>query len=144
MKRAFAIVFVTIAALGAGVIAQAAPVTVNATVSAGSTLSVSSLNTPSFSLTLNGDDQTASYQAQMQVVDARGLAGGGGWNLTIGVTQFSDGSGHTLPSAAQTVTSVTSGSPTGSTCPVPPKTVTNTSPAVPASPSTSKFLNAAT
>jgi hypothetical protein len=132
------------AALGVAVVARAAAVTVNATVTAGSTLSVSSLNTPSFSLTLNGDDQTSTYQAQLQVVDSRGLAVGGGWNLTIGASQFSDGAGHTLPSTAQTISSVTSGCHSGSTCTVPTNNVSNTSLAVPTSPSTTKFLNAAT
>ena len=135
------------AALAAVVVvtaATAATITVNATVTAGSTLSVSSLNTPSFSLTLNGDDQTGTYQSQVQVVDSRGLATGGGWNLTIGSTQFSDGAGHTLPASADTISSVTSACHSGSTCTLPTNTVSNTNLAIPLSPSTSKFLNAAT
>jgi len=132
------------AAALAATAAEAATVTVNATVTTGSTLSVSSLNTPSFSLTLNGDDQTGTYQAQLQVVDARGLASGGGWNLTIGATQFSDGAGHTLPSNADTISTVTSACHTGSTCTLPTNSVSNTNLAVPVSPSTTKFLNAAT
>jgi WxL domain surface cell wall-binding len=123
--------------------ATAAAVTVNATVTGGTTLSVASLNTPSFALTLNGDDQTGTYQAQFQVVDARGLATGGGWNLTIGATQFSDGAGHTLPATADTITSVAAACHTGSTCALPTNGVSNTNLAIPLSPSTSKFLNAA-
>lgn len=144
MRKAIVIGLVLAAALGAAVAARAAGVTVNATVTGGSTLSVSSLNSPSFSLTLNGDDQTATYQAQIQIVDARGLATGGGWNLTIGASQFSDGAGHTLPASAQTISSVTSGCRTGSTCTVPTNSVSNTNLAMPTSPSTAKFLNAAT
>ena len=84
-------------ALVLAVAAHAANVTVNATVAGGTTLSAASLNTPAFNLTLNGDDQTTSYQAQLQVVDARGLATGGGWNLTLGSTRFTSTSGKTLP-----------------------------------------------
>lgn len=133
-----------VAALAAATAAGAATVTVNATVTGGATLSVSSLNTPSFSLTLNGDDQTAGYQSQLQVIDARGLATGGGWNLTVGATQFSDGAGHTLPSGADTISSVTSACHSGSTCTVPTNSVSNAGLAIPVSPTTSKFLNAAT
>jgi hypothetical protein len=131
-------------AAAAATAAHAATVTVNATVTAGSTLSVSSLNAPSFSLTLNGDDQTASYQSQLQVIDARGLATGGGWNLTLGATQFSDGAGHTLPTSADTISAVSSACHSGSTCTPPTNSVSNTNLAVPLTPSSSKFLNAAT
>ena len=133
-----------VAAALAAAAARAATVTVNATVSTGSTLSISSLNAPSFSLTLNGDDQTATYQAQLQVVDARGLASGGGWNLSLGGTQFSDGAGHTLPTSASTISSVSSGCHSGSTCSLPTNNISNSGLAIPVSPSTSKFLNAAT
>jgi len=133
-----------VAALVAVAAASAASVTVNATITAGATLSVTSLNSPSFSLTLNGDDQTGTYQSQLQVIDARGLATGGGWNLTIGATQFSDGAGHTLPSGADTISTVTSACHSGSTCTLPTNSVSNTNLAIPLSPSTSKFLNAAT
>ena len=142
MVRRSLVILIALAALVAAVGASAA-ITVNATVATGSTLSVSSLNTPSFSLTLNGDDQTATYQAQLQVIDARGLATGGGWNLTIGSTQFSDGAGHTFPTTASTITSVTDACHTGSTCSLPTNSVSNTSLAVPISPTTTKFLNAA-
>src|ERR1700749_4188396 len=117
------IVLIAVAALAAAAAAGAAGVTVSATVTGGSTLSVSSLNAPSFSLTLNGDDQTATYQAQLQVIDARGLATGGGWNLTVGATQFSDGAGHTLPSGADTISSVTANCHAGSTCALPTNSV---------------------
>jgi hypothetical protein len=58
-------VLAAVAVLTPAVAAHATNVMVSATVAAGSTLSVGSLNTPSFSLTLNGDDQTASYQVQL-------------------------------------------------------------------------------
>jgi hypothetical protein len=143
-NRVTLIVVIALAALIAAAAARAAGVSVSATITGGATLSVSSLNAPSFALTLNGDDQTATYQAQLQVLDARGLATGGGWNLTIGATQFSDGAGHTLPTSADTISSVTDACHTGSTCALATNSVSNTALAVPLSPSTSKFLNAAT
>jgi hypothetical protein len=132
-----------LAALVTGAVARAA-VTVNATVAAGTTLSVASLNTPSFNLTLTGDDQTTSYQPQLQVVDARGLTTGGGWNLTLSSTQFSNGAGKTFPTSASSISSVTAGCHSGSTCALPTNSVTNANLAVPISPTTTKFLNAAT
>lgn len=133
------------AALGAT--AASAAVTVSATVAAGTTLSVNGTGSPTFSLTLNGVDQTTSYTLPLSVVDARGLATGGGWNLTITSTQFNDGSGHTFPATASTITGT--GTPscgTGSTCTVPTNSVSNSSIAVPAGaspPAAVKFFNAA-
>lgn len=133
-----------LAALLAAPAARAAGVTVNTTVSGGSTLTVTPQNSPSFPDTLNGDDQTATYQAQLQVVDARGLASGGGWNLTITSTQYSDGAGHTLPASASTITSVTTACHSGSTCTQPTNSASNSNVALPISPTTTKILNAAT
>jgi WxL domain surface cell wall-binding len=135
-----------LAALLAVAAARAATVTVNATVAAGSTLSVAGNGTPSFNLTLNGDDQTTSYTLPIQVVDARGLAAGGGWNVTVTSTQFSDGAGHTFPTSASTITGVTSGCHAGSTCTVPTNSVSNSNLALPAGsgpPAAVKFYNAA-
>jgi hypothetical protein len=143
-RRLSLAVLLAVAALALGAAAQATNVTVNATVAAGTTLSVGSLNTPAFNLTLNGDDQTTSYQAQLQVVDARGLATGGGWNLTLGATQFSNGAGKTFPTNASTITTVTNACHSGSTCALPTNNVSNTNLAVPISPTTTKILNAAT
>jgi hypothetical protein len=143
-NRLLPVALVLLAALAAAAVARATGISISATVAGGSTLSVSSLNAPSFALTLNGDDQTTTYQAQLQVVDARGLATGGGWNLAVGATQFSDGAGHTLPTTADTISSVTTACHPGSTCTTPTNTVANTSLAMPLSPSTTKFLNAAT
>jgi len=142
--RTYAVALIAVSALAVAVAARASNVTVNATVAGGSTLSVASLNTPSFNLTLNGDDQTVGYLAQLQVVDARGLATGGGWNLTLTSTQFSDGAGHTFPTTASTISSVTTGCHSGSTCALPTNSVSNSNLAVPISPTTTKFLNAAT
>ncbi len=121
--------------------------TVNATVTAGATLSVAGNGSPSFSLTLNGNDQTTTYTLPIQVVDARGLAVGGGWNVTVTSTQFSDGAGHTFPTTASTITGVTSACHTGSTCTLPTNSVSNSNLALPAGagpPTAVKFYNAAT
>ena len=125
--------------------AQAATVAVSSTVSAGSTLSVAGAGSPSFSLTLNGDDQVATYALPVQVVDARGLATGGGWNLTVTSTQFSDGAGHSLPAAASTITSVTSGCNAASTCALPTNAVAYNLalPAGSTAPAAVKYFNAA-
>jgi WxL domain surface cell wall-binding len=134
------------AALLATAAARAATVTASATVTAGTTLSVAGNGTPSFSLTLNGDDQTTSYTLPIQIVDARGLATGGGWNVTVTSTQFNNGAGRTLPTTASTITGVTAGCHTGSTCTVPTNSVSNSSLALPAgatAPTAVKFYNAA-
>ena len=142
MRRATSIGLIAISALAAAAVAHAAGVTVNSVVTGGSTLSVASLNTPSVPFTLTGDDQTGSYQAQLQVVDARGLITGGGWNLTLQATTFSDGSGHSLPTP--TITTVTAGCHTAtSTCTLPTNNASNTGIAMPIA-SAAKILNAAT
>ena len=147
MRRHLVIALVVSAsALLAVAAARAATVTVNRTVTAGSPPSAKAKSTPSFSLTLNGDDQTATYTLPVQVVDARGLASGGGWNLTVTSTQFSDGSGHTIPASASTITGVTSGCQSGSTCTLPTDNVSNTNLALPAGsgpPAAVKYFNAA-
>jgi hypothetical protein len=129
--------------------AEAATVTVSASVVAGSTLSAAGTGTPSFSLTLNGADQTSTYTLPVSVVDARGLSTGGGWNLTVTSTQFSDGSGHTFPTTASTITGI-SPAPTcgtGSTC-TPPTNNVSYPVALPASaappPTAVRYFNAAT
>jgi WxL domain surface cell wall-binding len=128
------------------VAAGAATITVNGTVTAGTTLSVAANGTPSFNLTLNGTDQTATYTLPVSVVDARGLSTGGGWNLTVTSTQFNDGAGHTFPATASTITGVTSGCGTSSTCTLPTNNVSNTNLALPAgatAPTAVKYVNAA-
>src|SRR5436305_8685168 len=91
MRKTPLIALVAALALLVGAAAHASNVTVNATVTAGATLSVAGNGAPTFSLTLNGDDQTKTYTLPVEVVDARGLAATGGWNLTVTSTQFSDG-----------------------------------------------------
>ena len=125
--------------------ASAATVAVSSTVSAGSTLSVAGTGSPSFALTLNGDDQVTSYALPVQVVDARGLSTGGGWNLTATSTQFSDGAGHSFPTAASTITGVTSACNSASTCALPTNAVAYNLalPAGSVAPAAVKFFNAA-
>jgi hypothetical protein len=132
-------------ALVAAVAAHAATVSVSSTVNAGSTLSVAGNGAPSFNLTLNGDDQTTSYTLPVEVVDARGLATGGGWNLTLTSTQFNDGAGHTFPTTASAITGATAGCASTSTCLLPTNGIAYNL-AVPAgsvAPSAVKFFNAA-
>ena len=148
-KTALIAMLVAAAALLAVAAARAATtdtITVSATVTGGSTLSVGPNGTPAFALTLNGVDQTATYTLPVIVVDARGLATGGGWNLTVTSTQFTAGSGHTFPTTASTITAVTTGCGTSSTCTLPTNSVPNSNLAVPAAsvaPAAVKYLNAA-
>jgi hypothetical protein len=140
------ITIICAAALIVAASAQAANVTVNGTVTAGTTLSVAANGTPSFNLTLNGVDQTATYTLPVSVIDARGLSTGGGWNLTVTSTQFNDGAGHTFAAGASTITGVTSGCGTSSTCTLPTNVVSNTNLALPAgatAPAAVKYMNAA-
>jgi hypothetical protein len=146
MKRAapFLVLLAALAVVAGA--AAATSITVNAPVNGGSTLSVAANGTPAFSLTLNGADQTASYTLPVSVVDARGLASGGGWNLTITSTTFADGSGHTFPTTASTITSVSTSCGAGSTCTQPTNNVANSNLALPAAataPAAVKFENAA-
>lgn len=93
-----------------------ATVGVTSSVATGGALSVAANGTPSFSVSLTGDDLTKSYTLPVEVIDSRGLASGGGWHLTVDGTQFSDGSGHTLPTGESSITTVTSGCGPNSTC----------------------------
>jgi hypothetical protein len=99
---------------------------------------------PSFSLTLNGLDQTASYTPSLSVTDTRSFPAG--WNLQITSTQFDDGAGDTLPTTASTVTGVTSACNTGSTCGTAPSNNVSypfTVPAGSTPPTSVKLFNAA-
>jgi hypothetical protein len=125
----------------------AAAITVQGTVNAGTTLTATGVGSPTFNLTLNGVDQTTTYALPVSVVDARGLAAGGGWNLTITSTTFTDGSGHTFPTTASTMTGVATACGSSSTCLAPTNSVGNTNLAVPAgtvAPAAVKWENAAT
>jgi hypothetical protein len=128
--------------------AQAATVAVNAAVAAGAALSIAGNGTPSFSLTLNGLDQVATYTLPVSVIDPRGLATGGGWNLTVTSTQFNDGAGHTFPTTASTITAISPATTCGanSTCTPPTDTVPISNLALPSAataPAAVKWFNAA-
>ncbi len=149
-KTALIAMLVVAAALLAVAAARAATtdtITVTAVVTGGATLSVAPNGPPpTFNLTLNGSDQTTPYTLGVIVVDARGLASGGGWNLTITSTQFKDATTHTFPTTASTITGVTTGCGTNSTCTLPTNSISNTNLAVPAAtvaPTAVKYLNAA-
>jgi hypothetical protein len=101
-----------VTALAAAAVALAGNLTATATVSGAAGTSLALPGNPSVSDTLDGTDQTVSYLPLLSVVDARGS--GGGWNLTVSATTFSDGSGHTL--APGTVSSVASACHAGSSC----------------------------
>jgi hypothetical protein len=109
--------------------AMAATMTTTATVAGNGTVSVNVPSASTLSDTLDGTDQTVTYQPTLGVLDARGT--GGGWNLSVSATTFSDGQGHTLaPGAVSAVSQVCH---TGSTCTQAtssgftyPLTVTNT------------------
>ncbi len=72
---------------------------------------------PSFADTLNGADQTVTYQPGLTVTDARGS--GAGWHLTAQATPLSDGT-HTL---IQDITTVAQNCASGSTCTLPTSAV---------------------
>lgn len=146
-NRALIAVLATIVALATASVAAA--ITVSGTIAAGTTLTATSVGNPTFNLTLNGLDQTATYTLGVNVVDARGIATGGangGWNLTVTSTQFNDGAGHTFPATASTMTAMATPCGAGSTCTAPTNNVTNTSLTIPAAtvaPTAVKYENAA-
>jgi hypothetical protein len=124
----------------------AAAITVQGTVNTGTTLTATGVGSPAFNLTLNGLDQAPTYALPISVVDARGLAAGGGWNLTITSTTFNYGAGHAFPTTASTMTGVSTACGASSTCLAPTNAVANTNLAVPAAsvaPAAVKWENAA-
>ncbi len=133
----------SVAVLVAAAAASADNVVVTGTITGGS-LSESTTATPSFSVTLDGTDKTASYTLPMTVTDARGT--GSGWNVTVTSTQFSTGAGgNTLPATASSVQSVSSACVSGSTCTNPTNSVGYplTIPAAATAPTAVKLFNAA-
>src|SRR5262249_14512852 len=128
--------------VSAGAVADTAPVT--GTLAAG-TLSESTSATPSFSVTLNGTDQTASYTLPISVTDSRGS--GAGWNLTVTSTQFSTGGGspNRLAASASTINGVSATCGAGASCTDPTNTVRYPLglPAGSPAPTAVKFFNAA-
>src|SRR6185437_9612905 len=113
-KLATALTLLLALAALAAAATRAANVAVTGTVTGGAALAVASNGTPSFNLTLNGSDQTATYTLPVQATDPRGS--GAGWNLTVTSTQFKDASSHTFPTTASSITAATSTCSTGSTC----------------------------
>ena len=136
-QRIIIITGLVAAALVASAVAFGSTLTTTATVTGTAGVSMNVPATASFTDTLDGTDQTVSYSSQLGVVDARGT--GGGWNLQISATNFSDGSGHTLlpgtvsaaSQACHSGSSCTSATNSGVTLPL---TVTGTA---------AKFFNAA-
>jgi hypothetical protein len=65
---------------------------------------ISSTATPSFSVALNGADQTETYQLAFTISDT-GSGKASGWNVSASATQFVNGS-YTFPTNATSVTGV--------------------------------------
>ena len=121
----------------------AASALVTGTVS-GTTLSLATSATPTFSANLDLGDATPTYTAALNVQDTRGT--GVGWNTTITSTQFTTGGAtpQTLATNASSLTGVTSACASG-TCTNPTNAVSYPI-AVPAgatAPTAVKFFNAA-
>jgi WxL domain surface cell wall-binding len=119
-------------------------VAVSGTVTGGAALSIAANGTPSFALTLNGADQTATYTLPVEAIDPRGS--GAGWNLTVTSTQFKDASGHTFPTTASSITAATSVCGPSSTCTTPTNSISYAAFALPAAataPAAVKFFNSA-
>ena len=139
-----------IAAAASALVALAIPasslatsVTATGTVT-GSTLSVSTSSTPSFSANLDNGDSTPTYTIALTTQDTRGT--GAGWNETITSTQFTTGvpNNYTLATSASSLTGVTSACASG-TCTNPTNAITYPV-AVPAGsgpPTAVKFFNSA-
>jgi WxL domain surface cell wall-binding len=110
----------------------------------GSTLSLSTSATPTFSANLDSGDSTPTYTVPLTIQDTRGT--GAGWNATITSTQFTTGGAtpNTLATNASTLTGVTSVCASG-TCTNPTNAISYPV-AVPAGttpPTAVKFFNAA-
>lgn len=110
----------------------------------GSTLSLSTVATPSFSANLDLGDSTPTYTVPLTIQDTRGT--GAGWNATITSTQFTTGGGSpsTLATNASSLTGVTSICASG-TCTNPTNAITYpvAVPAAAVAPTAVKFFNAA-
>jgi hypothetical protein len=123
--------------------ALAASATVTGTLS-GSTLSVSTAATPSFSANLDTGDQTPTFTVPLTTQDTRGS--GAGWNETVTSTQFTTGGAtpNTLATSASSLTGVTSGCGPG-TCTNPTNAIGYPVgvPAAATAPTAVKFYNAA-
>lgn len=120
--------------------AKAANVTATGTLT-GSTLSLSTAATPSFSANLNEGDSTPTYTVPLTIQDTRGT--GAGWNATITSTTFTTGTAS-LATNASSLTGVTNVC-AGGTCTSPTNSVTYpvAVPAATTAPTAVKFFNAA-
>lgn len=106
-------------------------------------LTVSTSASPTFSITLNGQDRTGTYTLPLDLIDSTGS--GAGWNLTITSTQFATGApSETLPASASSITGVTSVCTVGP-CTTPTNSITYPVgvPAGATPPSALKFFDAA-
>jgi len=141
-KRAAAILLPLGIALATAAVAAGSTITTTATVTGTGAVSLAAGATASFSDTLDGTDQTVTYQLPLTVVDARGT--GGGWNLTVTSTQFTTGT-RTLATSASSLTTVTSACNAGSTCTNPTNAITLpiALPAGATAPTAVKFFNSA-
>ena len=143
-KRATAFVLSLLVVLATAAMAAASNIiTTTATVTGAGSVSLAAGATASFSDTLDGTDQTVTYQLPLTVIDARGT--GGGWNLTVTSTQFTAGA-HTLSTGASSLTTLTSACNAGSTCTNPTNAITLPIgvPAGVTAPTAVKFFNSAT
>ena len=143
MRRRAAATVLLIALAGLAAAERAGAIAITGTVTGGAALSVSSTGSPSFSLTLNGVDQTVSYTLPAQAIDPRGS--GAGWNLTLTSTTFTDASSHTLSTTASTIASVAMACVGGNSCTAATNSITYpmTVPAAATAPAAVKVFNSA-
>ena len=143
MRLARTALVTAIAALALPASTLGASVTATGTVT-GSTLSVTSASSPSFSANLDLGDSTPTYAIALTTQDTRGT--GAGWNETITSTQFTTGApnNYTLATGASTLTGVSEASGSGtSTAPTNSITYPVAVPAGSTPPAGVKFFNAA-
>lgn len=102
---------------------------------------IASISSPS--ITLNGTDQSMTWQMVLDIADTRGT--GAGWNLTITSTQFRTLTGKTLPTTATRITAVDAACAPAASCTGATNTITypRTVPADSTAPTPVKFFNAA-
>src|SRR5580692_1218839 len=124
-------------------VALGASVTATGTLT-GSTLSLTTTATPSFSANLDAGDSTPTYTVPLTIQDTRGS--GAGWNATITSTTFSTGGAtpSLLATNSSSLTGVTSAC-AGGTCVNPTNAITYpvAVPAASTAPTAVKFFNAA-
>lgn len=87
-------------------VALSAVIALCAVSDAGAGFSLTSSATPSFSISLNGANQTSSYALPLTIDNSAIGVSLTGWNATITSTQYSGG-GRTLATTASTMTGVT-------------------------------------